>query len=79
MKSIDVIYKKQTLRLTRFWGDNRICLYAKNPSQIHLSKMKFVGGHPDEWCIFIDDLTYDEKTEITDIYGSPINMQEIDI
>lgn len=45
--------------------------------------MKFVGGHPDEWCIFIDDLTYDltydEKTEITDIYGSPINMQEIDI
>lgn len=29
--------------------------------------MKFVGGHPDEWCIFIDDLTYDEKTEITDI------------
>ena len=79
MKSIDVIYKKQILRLTRFWSDNRICLYAKNPSQIYLSKMKFVGGHPDEWCIFIDDLTYDEKTEIKDIYGSPINMQEIDI
>lgn len=41
--------------------------------------MKFIGGHPDEWCIFIDDLTYDEKAEITDIYGSPIKIQEIDI
>ena len=38
--------------------------------------MEFVGGHPNEWCIFIDNLTDDEKTEITDIYGSPINIQE---
>lgn len=79
MKSIDVIYKKQTLRLTRFWGDNRLCLWAKEPSQTEIPKMEFVGGHPDEWCIFVDNLTDDEKTEITDIYGRPINMQKIDI
>ena len=76
MKDMDVLYKKQILTLTRFWGDNRLCLFAKNPSQIHIPKMEFVGGHPDEWCIFIDNLTDDEKAGITDIYGSPINIQE---
>lgn len=76
MKGMDVLYKKQILTLTRFWGDNRLCLYAKNPSQISIPKMKFVGGHPNEWCIFIDNLTDDEKTEITDIYGTPVNLKE---
>ena len=76
MKGMDVLYKKQILTFTRFWGDNRLCLYVKNPSQISIPKMEFVGGHPDEWCIFIDNLTDDEKTEITDIYGSPVNLKE---
>lgn len=76
MKGMDVLYKKQILTLTRFWGDNRLCLYAKNPSQISIHKMEFVGGHPNEWCIFIDNLTDDEKTEITDIYGTPVNLKE---
>jgi len=76
MKDMDVLYKKQILTLTRFWGDNRLCLYAKNPSQISIPKMEFVGGHPNEWCIFIDNLTDDEKTEITDIYGTPVNLKE---
>ena len=76
MKGMDVLYKKQILTLTRFWGDNRLCLYAKNPSQISIPKMEFVGGHPNEWCIFIDNLTDNEKTEITDVYGNPINLME---
>lgn len=76
MKGMDVLYKKQILTLTRFWGDNRLCLYAKNPSQISIPKMEFFGGHPNEWCIFIDNLTDDEKTEITDIYGTPVNLKE---
>ena len=76
MKGMDVLYKKQILTLTRFWGDNRLCLYAKNPSQISIPKMEFVGGHPNEWCIFIDNLTDDEKSEITDIYGTPVNLKE---
>ena len=29
MKGMDVLYKKQILTFTRFWGDNRLCLYAK--------------------------------------------------
>ena len=54
---MDVIYRKQRLALTRFWGDNRLCLRATEPEQIEMPKMQFVGGHPNEWYIFIDDLT----------------------
>ena len=79
MKGIDVIYKKQILTLTRFWGDNRLCLFAKNPSQIHISKMEFVGGYPNEWYIFIDRLIDDEKAEIKYINGKYINLKEIGI
>lgn len=79
LKGIDVIYKKQILTLTRFWGDKRLCLFAKNPSQIQIPKMEFVGGYPNEWCIFIDNLTEDEKAEITDLNGRHISLQEIGI
>ncbi|EGQ80073.1 hypothetical protein HMPREF9094_0891 [Fusobacterium animalis ATCC 51191] len=52
LKDIDVIYKGETLRLTRFWGNNKLCLWIKNPNQINMSKMEFVGGYPNEYCIF---------------------------
>ena len=71
IKSMDIIYKKQRLALTRFWGDNRLCLRATEPEQKEMPKMKFVGGYPNEWYIFIDDLT--------DIYGNSIRIQELDI
>jgi len=79
LKGIDVIYKQHILTLTRFWGDNRLCLFAKNPSQINIPKMEFVGGYPNEWCIFIDNLTEDEKAEIKDTNGKHISLQEIGI
>lgn len=79
LKGIDVIYKQHILTLTRFWGDNRLCLFAKNSSQINIPKMEFVGGYPNEWCIFIDNLTEDEKTEIKDTNGRHISLQEIGI
>ena len=41
--------------------------------------MEFVGGYPNEWCIFIDNLTDDEKAEITDLNGRHITLQEIGI
>ena len=74
MKSIDVIYEKQVLRLTRFWGDNRLCLWAKESIQTEIPKMEFVGGHPSEWCIFVDNLTDDEIRQITDIDGNYIDV-----
>ena len=74
MKDIDVVYKGQVLTLTRFWADNRPCLWAKYPNQINMPKMEFVGGHPNEWCIFIDNLTANEKKLITDIDGVAFNI-----
>ena len=41
--------------------------------------MEFVGGYPNEWCIFIDNLTDDEKAEITDLNGRHISLQGIGI
>ena len=69
MKDLDVVYKGQVLTLTRFWAYNRPCLCVKYPNQINMPKMEFVGGHPNEWCIFIDNLTANEKKLITDIDG----------
>lgn len=77
MQNIDVIYRGEVLRLTRFWGDNRLCLYATKPSQTDMPKMEFVGGHPDEWCIFIDNLTDDEKDQIVDFEGHSIDIKDI--
>ena len=36
---MDIIYKKQRLALTRFWGDNRLCLRATEPEQKEMPKM----------------------------------------
>lgn len=77
MKNIDIIYKGQSLTLTRFWGNKKLCLWIKNPSQRDMPKMEFVGGHPDEWCIFVDNLIDDEKRQITDVNGVFLDIDSI--
>ena len=77
MKNKEVIYKGQSLTLTRFWGNNKPCLWIKNPSQRDMPKMEFVGGYPDEWCIFIENLTEEEKGQITDVNGEPLDVESI--
>ena len=77
MKNIDIIYQGQSLTLTRFWGNEKLCLWIKNPSQRDMPKMEFVGGHPDEWCIFIENLTDDEKRQITDVNGELLDVDSI--
>lgn len=72
----DVIYKDQVLTLTRFWGNNEACLWIKNPEQIHMSKMEFVGGYPDEYCIFIKNLSEKERTQITSMDGTTLNIEK---
>ena len=76
---MDIIYKKQRLALTRFWGDNRLCLRATEPEQKEMPKMQFVGAYPNEWYIIMEDLTGEEESEIADIYGNSIRIQELDI
>ena len=64
LKDIDVVYKGQTLTLTRFWGNNKLCLWIKNSNQISIPKMEFVGGYPNEYCIFLENLSLEELKEI---------------
>ena len=71
--------QEATISTYTILGRNRLCLRATEPEQIEMPKMQFVGGHPNEWYIFIDELTDEEKSEITDIYGNSIKIQDFDI
>ena len=77
MKNKEVIYKGQSLTLTRFWGNEKLCLWIKNPNQRDMPKMEFVGGYPDEWCIFIENLTEEEKGQIMDVNGELLDVESI--
>ena len=74
MKGKDVLYNEQELTLTKYFGNT--CLFIKKSSQIHIPKMQFVGGYPDEYCIYINDLSEREKNMITDLKGKPLNLEE---
>ena len=77
MKDIDVLYKGEVLKLTRFWGNNKLCLWIKNPNQITMPKMEFVGGYPNEYCIFLENLSAEELKEIKTIDGKVLNFEEL--
>lgn len=79
MKDIDVIYKGEVLKLTRFWGNNKLCLWIKNSNQITMPKMEFVGGYPNEYCIFLEKLSSEELKEIKTIDGKVLNFEEFKI
>ena len=79
MKEIDVIYKGEILKLTRFWGNNKLCLWIKNSNQITMPKMEFVGGYPNEYCIFLENLSVEELKEIKTIDGKVLNLEEFKI
>ena len=79
MKEIDVIYKGEVLKLTRFWGNNKLCLWIKNSNQITMPKMEFVGGYPNEYCIFLENLSAEELKERKTIDGKVLNFEEFKI
>ena len=47
-----VIFNGQVLTLTQFWATGELCLWITDPQQIGMPKMEFVGGYPNEYCIF---------------------------
>ena len=71
-----VIYNGQILTLTHFWATGEPCLWITDPEQIGMPKMEFVGGHPDEYCIFLKNLTETELAQITSLDGAPLDMKE---
>ena len=38
--------------------------------------MEFVGGYPNEYCIFLKDLTETELARITSPDGVPLDVKE---
>ena len=71
-----VIYNGQILTLTRFWATGEHCLWITDSEQIGMPKMEFVGGHPDEYCIFLKNLTETELAQITSPDGAPLDVEE---
>ncbi len=76
MMGKDVLYNGQILTLTRFWGNDEACLWIHSPEQIAIPKMEFVGGYPNEYCIFIKNLSAQELAQITSLDGSPIDINK---
>ena len=72
----EVIFNGQILTLTRFWATGEPCLWITDPEQIGMPKMEFVGGHPDEYCIFLKNLTETELAQITSLDGVPVEVKE---
>ena len=58
-----VIYNGQLLVLTQFWATGEPCLWITDPQQIEMPKMEFVGGYPNEYCIFLKNLTEGEEIQ----------------
>lgn len=72
MNGKSVLYDGQELTLTKYFGGP--CLFIKHPSQISIPKMQFVGGYPNEYCIYLKDLSESEKDLITDLDGNKIDI-----
>lgn len=68
-----VLYNGQVLTLTKYFGEP--CLFINSSSQIGIPKMQFVGGYPNEYCIYIKDLNESEKGLITDLDGDAIDIE----
>lgn len=62
--------------LTHFWATGEPCLWITDPEQIGMPKMEFMGGHPDEYCIFLKNLTETELAQITSLDGAPLDVKE---
>lgn len=60
-----VLYYGEKLDLIEFYGKE--VLWINTPDQRKIPKMRFVGGYPNEYCIYLDDLTEEEKAHIVHI------------
>ena len=71
-----VIFNGQVLTLTQFWATGELCLWITDLQQIGMPKMEVVGGYPNEYCIFLKNLTETELAQITSLDGAPLDVKE---
>ena len=74
MQGKDVLYNGQVLTLTKYFGVP--CIFHSNTPLVSVPRMQCVGGYPNEYCIYISDLTDQEKSRITDLNGKSFNLEE---
>ncbi len=72
-----VIFKGEVLKLTRFYMNNKPCLWIMHPHQINMPHMYFVGGYANEYCILLEDLTQEEIASIVLEDGSKVYLRNI--
>lgn len=58
-----VRYKRQKLEYIKDFHGREV-LWITSPNQIQMPGMRFVGGYPNEYCIFIDELSAEEQEEV---------------
>ena len=58
-----VKYKGQQLEYIKDFHGREV-LWIMSSNQIQMPEMTFVGGYPNEYCIFIDKLSVEEQEEI---------------
>lgn len=60
---MDIIYQNERLTyIEDFHGEPVLWITSSN--QIGMKNMHFVGGHPNEYCIYLSTLSIDEKADI---------------
>ena len=70
-----VLYGSEEMMLSKFYDEP--VLWILDESQIKLPHVRFVGGTPSEWCIFLKDLPMEELQRITDTSGYSIFETDI--
>ncbi len=73
MNGKQVLYSGQVLTLMKYFGEP--CLFINHHWQTSMPKMQFVGGYPNEYCIYLKNLNEEELASITDLEGNKIDIE----
>lgn len=58
-----IIYKNERLTYVEDFHGEPV-LWITSPKQIGMEHMQFVGGYPNEYCIYLSDLSAEDKADI---------------
>ena len=58
-----VIYNGERLEYKEDYYGKQV-LWITNPAQINMKHMKFVGGYPNEYCIYLEELSVEDREEV---------------
>lgn len=67
---MDLVFNGERLTLTTFYKDT--VLWIHSPEQICIPQMEFVGGYPNEYCVFFKKLSKKDLFTITNVIGNHI-------